>query len=81
MSTLPIRFAKLLDHVTAEHPLDKWAFMERKTGIPRKSWPKAYEEHQRPTAEMIERVCAVWPQYTLWLILGRSDLISQSSVG
>ena len=51
----------------------KWKELEKLTGIASSSWVDFNRGKKRATADMIEAVSVVWPQYAFWLATGISD--------
>ena len=51
-------------------PYGYWQRLEGHTGIAAARWRKAYTRQQRPTADMIEALCKLKPQYAFWLVTG-----------
>ncbi|MFX1735088.1 hypothetical protein PXJ20_00490 [Paraburkholderia sp. A1RI_3L] len=51
----------------------KWKELEKLTGIASTSWVDFNRGKKRATADMIEAVSVVWPQYAFWLATGISD--------
>ncbi|MXS85447.1 hypothetical protein ABO04_05840 [Nitrosomonas sp. HPC101] len=71
VQTLEDRLRLLITTVTSAER--KWKDMERATGIPATSWVDFYRGKKRATAETIEAVSRVWPQYSFWLSTGITD--------
>lgn len=51
----------------------RWAELERRTAIPAISWKRAYDGVQRPTIEMVEAICSMYPACVLWITTGNTD--------
>ena len=47
--------------------------MEEMTGIPATSWQKVFTAKQRPTMEMIEKLCSTYPECSMWITTGKRD--------
>ena len=43
------------------------------TEIGADSWRKLFDNKQRPTMQMIDAVCNLWPQYAFWIATGIDD--------
>lgn len=71
MYTIHDRFRAVIRRNTSE--TRKWSELEALTGIPATSWQKAYNAKQRPTAEMLEAISRLWPEFAFWLVTGISD--------
>lgn len=69
--TVEDRLRQLIDAVTATDR--KWKEMESATGIAAGSWVDFNRGKKRATAEMLEAVATVWPEYALWLATGEED--------
>ena len=79
MAYMRRRLEILIHHVT--HPKQQWREMETITGISRPRWKSACREvGQRVSQDMIEAVVKHWPQYTYWLIAGKTDLDAVQSI-
>jgi hypothetical protein len=65
------RFKTVIRQNTAENR--RWVELAELTDIPATSWNKAVNGKQRPTAEMIEAVGCLWPEYVFWMITGVTD--------
>ena len=57
----------------ATHSHRKFKQLEEWTGIGSDRWSAVSLGRQRPTAEMIETLCARFPEMTLWIATGRTD--------
>lgn len=51
----------------------RFAELEELTGSSANSWKSFWHGRQRPTSEMIEAICEIWPEYALWLATGQDD--------
>ncbi|WP_052273567.1 hypothetical protein [Pseudomonas aeruginosa] len=71
MQDIQDRFRAVIRHNTSD--TRRYAELEALTGIPAASWNKAYNERQRPTAEMLQAIARQWPEYAFWLITGVTD--------
>jgi hypothetical protein len=47
--------------------------LEEQTGIPSDRWSAFALGRQRPTAEMIETACKIWPEHAFWIVTGVED--------
>jgi len=65
------RFRAVIHRNTSE--TRRWSELEALTGIPATSWQKAFNAKQRPTAEMLESVAQLWPEFAFWLATGVTD--------
>lgn len=75
MLTLHDRVILLVRSLTSDsRGKPSWAALERASGISQKSWIKAANKQQRPTAEMIEALCRWQPRYAFWLVTGLTDV-------
>uniref|UniRef100_UPI001ABBF396 hypothetical protein n=2 Tax=Pseudomonas TaxID=286 RepID=UPI001ABBF396 len=61
MQDIQDRFRAVIRHNTSD--TRRYAELEALTGIPAASWNKAYNERQRPTAEMLQAIARQWPEY------------------
>lgn len=50
-----------------------FALLEKITGINRNKWQNFHRAVQRPTEEIIEEACKLWPNYALWIATGNID--------
>lgn len=68
-------FSERFKAVIREHTTDtrRWAELEMLSGIPATSWNKAYHGKQRPTADMLQAIARLWPEYIFWLMTGVTD--------
>ena len=67
------RLEKLIKHVT--RPQQQWSDMATITGISRGRFRSACRvSGQRVSQDMIEAIVQHWPEYTCWLIAGKTDL-------
>lgn len=71
MDNLIERFQAIIRLNTPEKR--RWSELEALTNIPATSWNKAFNEKQRPTAEMIQAIARLWPEYAFWLSTGVTD--------
>lgn len=44
------------------------------TSISARTWRNTFEARQRPTGQLIEALCRVYPQYAFWLTTGITDV-------
>ena len=77
-ATLPDRINLLVQALTQENR--RYKHLEDLTGIPADRWKAFALGRQRPTAEMIEAVCLVWPEHAYWIATGLTDSV-EGSVG
>ena len=54
-------------------PRKRFKQLEDHTGISKGSWTAMWHDQQRPTAEMIEAVAKLWPDYAYWLACGDTE--------
>lgn len=52
----------------------QYLWLQQQTGIERHKWSSWANDRQRPNAEMIEAIANLWPEYTCWLLLGRTGV-------
>ncbi|WP_043798058.1 hypothetical protein ACLSSQ_11235 [Azospira sp. APE16] len=65
---------RLLMVVAAKtNPLRKYKELEEMTGINATSWRDVCLERKRATAEHLEAIGRLWPEYSLWLLTGRTQ--------
>lgn len=64
------RFIKIIN---ARLP-KKGAFtqLEKETGISARTWGHAYNKRIQLTAEHVEHMCRIFPEYTFWLMTGKA---------
>ncbi|WP_308924614.1 hypothetical protein [Janthinobacterium sp. J1-1] len=74
LKTIFDRFQALISAKT--HEARRFKELEEVSGIAAVSWRKAFTKGQRPTAEMIESVSKVWPEYAFWLVTGTPDPVA-----
>ncbi len=55
------------------NPLRKYKELEEMTGINATSWRDVCLERKRATAEHLEAIGRLWPEYSLWLLTGRTQ--------
>lgn len=72
MDTIRKRFSELIELNTV--PSRRYKFLEEQSGISALSWRNAYNGGQRPTAEMLQVVARLWPEYAFWLVTGITDI-------
>ncbi|MDA7087673.1 hypothetical protein PH586_14880 [Pseudomonas sp. SA3-5] len=65
------RFKRVIQQNISENR--RWVELAELTEIPATSWNKAFNGKQRPTAEMIQAVGRLWPEYAFWMITGVTD--------
>lgn len=71
MSNITDRMKTLVNFKTTE--LKKYKEMEELTHITAASWRSWWNRGGPPSGEMIEAVCAIWPDYAFWLVTGITD--------
>lgn len=71
MDNIVDRFKAVIRQNTSDKR--RWAELEALTEIPATSWNKAWNGKQRPTAEMLQAVARLWPEYAFWLATGVTD--------
>ncbi|WP_394792466.1 hypothetical protein [Rhodoferax sp.] len=71
--TLAERMLFLVHATTQEHR--RYKELEEKTGVAADRWKAFALGRQRPTAEMIEALGKLKPQYSQWLLTGKVDPI------
>ena len=71
MHEIQDRFREVIRHNTSE--ARRFADLQALTGIPSTSWNKTYNGKQKPSAEMIQAVAQLWPEYAFWLATGVTD--------
>lgn len=78
MEQLRERFLYLIEIWAANR--GRYAWLEKRTGIPAARWQNVLLEKQKPTMEMVIAVCHHLESYTFWLIHGKkpSGILSQS---
>ncbi len=55
------------------NPLRKYKELEEMTGINATSWRDVCLERKRATAEHLEAIGRLWPEYSLWLLTGKTQ--------
>jgi len=61
--------------VTAKtEPHRKFKHMEELTGVKAASWKAVCEGRQRANEEHFEAIGVAWPEYSLWLLTGKTQL-------
>lgn len=71
MKDIHDRFREVIRHNTSE--ARRFADLQALTGIPATSWNKTYNQKQKPSAEMIQAIAQLWPEYAFWLATGVTD--------
>lgn len=71
--SLRTRLAELIDQKTESEGKARFKYLEKITGIKTTHWRDFSSLKQRPTVEMIEAVCKLWPEHALWLTTGITD--------
>lgn len=69
METLRERFLYLIEIWASD--THRYAWLEKRTGIPGPRWQNVILEKQLPTLEMLIAVCKHLPPYTYWLMHGK----------
>lgn len=66
--------ARVAAVVTAKTELHrKFKHMEELTGVKAASWKAVCEGRQRANEEHFEAIGVAWPEYSLWLLTGRTQ--------
>ncbi|MFZ6774564.1 hypothetical protein ACO0LB_17815 [Undibacterium sp. SXout7W] len=52
---------------------NRYRELARLTSVGSGSWRQFQNGKQRPTMQMIEECCQIFPQYTLWIVTGIDD--------
>lgn len=66
--------ARVAAVVTAKtEPHRKFKHMEELTGVKAASWKAVCEGRQRANEEHFEAIGAAWPEYSLWLLTGKTQ--------
>lgn len=65
------RIRQLIEKTTEQSR--RFKVLEEITLIPGTSWQKVYAGKQRPTMEMIQALCNIYPECSLWLTTGKKD--------
>jgi hypothetical protein len=55
------------------HETRRFKELEEKTGISTATWKTYWSRGSRPSAELIEAVVKLWPEYGLWIATGEAD--------
>lgn len=55
------------------HETRRFKELEERTGIATATWKTYWSRGSRPSAELIEAVVKLWPEYGLWIATGESD--------
>lgn len=48
-----------------------FAELEKCTGINARAWAHTYHERTKASAEQLEKICELFPEYALWLMTGK----------
>lgn len=54
----------------------KWKELEQISGISGATWRTWWQKNKPPSGEMIEKLCAAWPQFAFWLTTGITDTVA-----
>ena len=54
----------------------KWKELEQVSGISGATWRTWWQKNKPPSGEMIEKLCAAWPQFAFWLTTGITDTVA-----
>jgi len=46
--------------------------LEEATGITKGAWSHIYNGRNKPNMDTLEQLCKLFPEYTLWLMTGRT---------
>lgn len=65
------RFQAVIRHHTTD--TRRWTELEKLSEIPAASWNRAFSGKQRPTADMLQTIARLWPEYIFWLMTGVTD--------
>jgi Fe-S-cluster formation regulator IscX/YfhJ len=69
--TIKDRILELIEHTT--HPHRKFAEFEEMTGIKKQTWQNLANDKQRANEDMLEAIGNRWPQYSFWIMTGKTD--------
>lgn len=56
----------------------RYVWLETQTGVQQEKWKKLCNRKQNPTAELIEALCCLFPNYAEWIATGRARSIQIS---
>ena len=65
------RLVKIIDYRYPRRAA--FSALERDTGITQAAWRHIYNGRNHPSAETLEALCKLFPEYTLWLMTGMAN--------
>ncbi len=65
------RLLKIIENETDAK--NRFKKLDEATDIAKDSWTAVWHRRQRPTAEMIEAIAKLWPDYAYWLATGDTE--------
>ncbi|QEL56471.1 DUF6166 domain-containing protein [Chromobacterium paludis] len=71
MSALNERMREVI--AAATHESDRYKTLESLTGINRTTWSNFMKGKQYASYEMIEAICRLWEQWTLYIVIGKGE--------
>ncbi|QDF95455.1 hypothetical protein CJ010_02240 [Azoarcus sp. DD4] len=67
-------YERLIKIINARLPRHgAFALLEEKTGISARAWAHVWHGRTKPSADHLEQICLLYPEYTLWLMTGRTS--------
>ncbi len=63
------RLIKIVDHRMPRH--GAFSELEARTGISARAWAHVYNQRTKAGSEHLEKLCELFPEYTLWLMTGQ----------
>jgi len=72
LSDMQLRLQRIIDY---RYP-KRGAFttLSSETGISAAAWNHVFHGRNKPTGEHLEHICRLFPEYTLWLMTGKTAL-------
>ncbi|NMG35947.1 DNA-binding protein [Azoarcus sp. TTM-91] len=66
-------FERLIKIINARLPRHgAFTLLEEQTGISARAWAHVWHGRTKPSADHLEQICGLFPEYTLWLMTGRT---------
>jgi len=63
------RLIKIIDHRMPRH--GAFSELEARTGISARAWAHVYNQRTKAGSDHLEKLCLLFPEYTLWLMTGQ----------
>lgn len=73
MHSIQDRVISLINHLLPEY--GRFSILEKESGgkASSASWKSMFHKRQRPTTDMLETICRLWPEYVEWIMIGKTD--------